>query len=73
MGYLLLLGIVIGSFVNVVGLRVPKKESIIRPRSHCPTCERPLIIVDLIPLLSFLLTKGRCRMCRQRISPFIPL
>ncbi|MCK0473540.1 A24 family peptidase [Halalkalibacter sp. APA_J-10(15)] len=73
MSYLILLGMVVGSFVNVVGLRVPKKESIISPRSHCPTCERPLIIVDLIPLFSFLFTKGRCRMCRQRISSLYPI
>jgi leader peptidase (prepilin peptidase)/N-methyltransferase len=70
--YLFILGIVLGSFYNVVGLRVPEQVSIIRPRSHCPECKRILGILDLVPILSYLFLHGRCRGCRMRISFFYP-
>lgn len=57
-----------GSFYNVVGLRVPKRESIVLPPSHCPDCGLRLAARDLIPVLSFLLLKGRCRFCGARLS-----
>ncbi|NYF25015.1 A24 family peptidase [Sporosarcina sp. JAI121] len=65
-------GIVFGSFFNVVGLRVPKKESIVSPSSHCPTCDRKLGILDLVPVLSYLILKGKCRGCGSQISPIYP-
>lgn len=70
--FFFLYGIVLGSFYNVVGLRVPKKESIVSPPSHCTACGRRLGVIDLVPLFSFLLLKGKCRGCAARISPIYP-
>ena len=70
--YLFILGIVFGSFFNVVGLRVPLKKSIVRPRSACPTCGHQLRAYELIPVISYLLQKGKCRGCQSRISPIYP-
>ncbi|MEG0258618.1 MAG: prepilin peptidase [Lysinibacillus sp.] len=69
-------GLVLGSFFNVVGLRVPKKESIVRPPSHCTTCNRQLTALDLIPVLSYIFLRGKCRGCGQKIAwiyPFMEL
>ena len=66
-------GIIFGSFFNVVGLRVPKKESIVSPPSHCTTCNRRLRALDLIPVFSYLALRGKCRGCGQKISPVYPL
>jgi leader peptidase (prepilin peptidase) / N-methyltransferase len=66
-------GIIFGSFFNVVGLRVPKKESIISPPSHCTKCNRRLRLLDLIPIFSYLVLRGKCRGCGQKISPVYPL
>ena len=63
------IGALLGSFFNVVGLRVPKKESIISPPSHCPNCKRTLRAIDLIPVVSYGLLRGKCRTCGVRISP----
>ncbi|MFO1520265.1 MAG: prepilin peptidase [bacterium] len=57
-----------GSFLNVCIVRIPKKESIVHPRSHCPHCGRLVRAYDNIPILSFILLKGRCRDCRESIS-----
>lgn len=65
----LLLGLVFGSFFNVVGLRVPMKESIVTPSSHCKNCHCRLTILDLIPVLSYIILKGKCRNCSTKISP----
>ncbi len=65
-------GIVFGSFFNVVGLRVPKKESIISPPSHCTVCDRKLGMLDLIPVFSYLFLRGKCRNCGVKISPIYP-
>ena len=65
-------GIVFGSFFNVVGLRVPKKESIISPPSHCTACDRKLGVIDLIPVFSYLFLRGKCRGCGAKISPIYP-
>ncbi|MGE7021165.1 prepilin peptidase [Solibacillus cecembensis] len=62
-------GLVFGSFFNVVGLRIPKKESIISPPSHCTNCQRQLTIIDLIPVFSYVLLRGKCRGCGVRFSP----
>lgn len=71
--FALLLGLVVGSFLNVVIHRIPRKESIAFPPSRCPHCGHPLGPLDLVPILSYLLLKGRCRYCRSPISPRYPL
>ena len=62
-------GLVFGSFYNVVGLRVPKKESIVSPPSHCTNCNRQLTALDLIPVFSYVFLGGKCRSCGVKISP----
>ncbi|MEZ4545561.1 MAG: prepilin peptidase [Cyanobacteriota/Melainabacteria group bacterium] len=62
------LGICVGSFLNVVALRSLKEQSWIFKKSHCPSCEHHLGVLDLIPILSYLLLKGRCRHCNTVIS-----
>lgn len=64
-----LLGLLIGSFLNVCIYRIPKGESVVFPASHCPQCLRQLGPLDLVPVLSYLWLKGRCRSCRAKISP----
>ncbi|MFB6467980.1 prepilin peptidase [Cytobacillus sp. Hz8] len=71
--YLFIIGIILGSFYNVVGLRVPLKQSIITPRSACPNCHHQLTAIELIPVLSFIIQGGKCRQCRARISPIYPI
>lgn len=68
-----ILGTVFGSFYNVVAFRVSNKESIIKPKSHCPKCNHILKFYELIPILSFLIQKGKCRCCHEKISLFYPL
>jgi len=63
-----LLGLVVGSFLNVCIHRLPKGESVVRPVSRCPLCAVPIRWYDNIPLLSFLLLRGRCRACGGRIA-----
>ena len=63
-----LLGLAIGSFLNVVIYRVPRKESVVRPRSHCPGCGTEIAERDNIPVVSWLLLRGRCRTCGMHIS-----
>ncbi|NLB61763.1 MAG: prepilin peptidase [Clostridiales bacterium] len=64
-----LLGLVIGSFLNVVIYRVPRKESLSFPASHCPGCNNPIKWYDNIPVISYMLLKGKCRSCKEKISP----
>jgi leader peptidase (prepilin peptidase)/N-methyltransferase len=74
--YAFLFGAVLGSFFNVVGIRVPAGESIISPPSHCPNCRRRLTAGDLIPIVSYFFLRGKCRSCQSKISfiyPFIEL
>jgi leader peptidase (prepilin peptidase)/N-methyltransferase len=66
-------GLVVGSFLTVAADRVPKKESIVSPRSRCPQCGAEIRNRDNIPLLSWLALRGRCRSCRARISARYPL
>jgi leader peptidase (prepilin peptidase)/N-methyltransferase len=66
------LGLLIGSFLNVVIHRLPRGESIVRPPSHCPGCGRRIAPFENVPLLSYLWLRGRCRGCRMRISPRYP-
>ncbi|WOV88730.1 prepilin peptidase [Sporosarcina oncorhynchi] len=68
-----LYGIIFGSFFNVVGLRVPKKESIVSPPSHCTNCKRKLGPKDLVPIFSYIFLKGKCRTCGTKISPVYPI
>jgi leader peptidase (prepilin peptidase)/N-methyltransferase len=67
------LGLVVGSFLNVVIHRLPKEQSVVTPRSRCPMCLTPIRAWDNIPLLSFVLLGGRCRACRHPISWRYPL
>ena len=65
---LFLLGCIIGSFLNVCIVRIPKKLSIAFPGSHCPACEKPIPFYYNIPLISYIILGGRCRYCRTPIS-----
>ncbi|MEA2156946.1 MAG: leader peptidase (prepilin peptidase) / N-methyltransferase [Solirubrobacteraceae bacterium] len=68
-----LLGLVIGSFLNVVAHRLPNGMSLSLPGSHCPNCEAPVRPWDNIPVLSWLLLRGRCRSCSEAIAPRYPI
>jgi leader peptidase (prepilin peptidase)/N-methyltransferase len=67
-----LLGLAVGSFINCMAWRLSRGESVTKGRSHCTACGHTLGAVDLVPLLSFLMLKGRCRYCGQKISPRYP-
>lgn len=69
----IILGAIVGSFLNVCIFRLPKEESIVWPGSHCPHCNKPINFYDNIPLVSYLLLKGRCRYCEGSISIQYPL
>ncbi|MBF0476122.1 MAG: prepilin peptidase [Deltaproteobacteria bacterium] len=69
----LVFGLVVGSFLNVLIYRLPRGESIVRPGSHCPSCQAAIRFYDNIPVLSFLWLKGRCRACGATISRRYPL
>ena len=62
-------GSVVGSFLNVCIARLPKGEYVVSPPSHCPLCNTPIHFYDNVPLLSYVWLRGRCRFCRERISP----
>ncbi|HJV66715.1 MAG TPA: prepilin peptidase [Geomonas sp.] len=68
-----ILGAVVGSFLNVCICRIPKKESVVSPPSHCPNCNYVIRWYDNIPILSYLFLKGRCRGCGEPISPQYPV
>ena len=68
MGVALGLGLIVGSFANVCIYRLPRQESVVWPGSHCPHCDVPIAWYDNIPLLSFVLLRGRCRRCAAPIS-----
>nr|WP_191560716.1 A24 family peptidase [Metabacillus idriensis] len=70
--FLSLYGLLLGSFFNVAGLRIPNKQSIVAPRSSCPGCHHTLTAGELIPVVSYLLQGGKCRKCKARISPLYP-
>ncbi len=69
----MVLALLFGSFLNVCIARLPRHHSIVRPGSHCPQCEAPIRPWDNIPILSWLLLRGRCRDCRQPIPARYPL
>jgi len=68
-----ILGLVLGSFLNVCTLRWPQDESVVHPPSHCPACESSIRWFDNVPVLSYLILRGRCRSCGVFISPQYPL
>ncbi len=66
-------GALIGSFLNVCIIRLPEERSIVHPRSHCPSCKHDIAWYDNVPVLSYLVLRGRCRACGTRISPLYPV
>lgn len=70
---LIITGLIIGSFLNVLIHRLPREQSIIKPGSHCPSCKAPVKFYDNIPVLSWLVLMGKCRSCRAKISIRYPL
>lgn len=68
-----IVGIIFGSFYNVVGYRVPKGESLVYPPSHCTKCNHRLSPLELIPIFSFLFLEGKCKVCKEKISWFYPI
>ena len=71
--FLFIIGTIFGSFYNVVGYRLPKGESIIFPPSHCTNCNHRLTALELVPVLSYIFQKGKCKHCHQKISLFYPI
>ncbi|QZY56981.1 prepilin peptidase [Crassaminicella profunda] len=71
--FILVLGLLIGSFLNVCIWRIPRRESIVYPGSHCPKCNTTLKPMDLIPVFSFLVYRGKCRYCDVKISMQYPI
>ena len=71
--YFFIVGIVFGSFFNVVGLRIPLGKSIVFPRSSCPYCGHIIHASELVPVFSYLFQKGKCRKCGAHISKIYPL
>ncbi len=71
--FIFILGLLIGSFLNVCIWRLPREESIIRPGSHCPACSTALGARDLVPVLSWIFLRGKCRYCAEKISARYPL
>src|SRR5688572_10845497 len=71
--FTVLIGLAVGSFLNVCISRIPLDESVVSPRSRCPQCKKPIANRDNIPILSYLLLGGRCRNCKTNISVRYPL
>ncbi len=72
--FVFILGLIIGSFLNVCIYRIPREESIITPSSHCPSCNKAIRFYDNIPIISYVMLGGKCRNCGERISlryPFV--
>ena len=67
------IGLVIGSFSNVCIYRIPRNESLVRPGSHCPQCSKPIPFYDNIPVISYILLKGKCRYCGKPIPLQYPI
>lgn len=71
--YSLIFGLIIGSFLNVCIYRIPRKESIAFGRSHCTNCNTVIKWYDLIPVLSYIFLRGKCRNCKTKISIQYPM
>jgi leader peptidase (prepilin peptidase)/N-methyltransferase len=67
------MGAIVGSFLNVVVYRLPRRESLVKPASHCPSCGTPVKPYDNVPVLSWMLLRGHCRSCGESISVRYPL
>jgi prepilin signal peptidase PulO-like enzyme (type II secretory pathway) len=70
--YLVLVALLMGSFINLAADRLPRGESVVRPRSHCRSCGRVLDLVDLIPVSGYLIRRGRCASCGVPIGASSP-
>jgi leader peptidase (prepilin peptidase)/N-methyltransferase len=71
--FIFVLGILLGSFANVIIFRIPKHKSIVTPRSHCQSCGKTVLWYDNIPIFSWILLKGQCRFCKSKFSIRYPL
>ena len=71
--FIFMLGLAIGSFLNVCIYRLPREESIVKPGSHCPYCNKFIKWYDNIPVISFIILRGRCRYCKHKISIVYPV
>ena len=71
--FLIIFGLIVGSFLNVVIYRLPLEKSIIKPGSHCPSCTTPIKFYDNIPVVSYILLRGKCRHCKTGIPVIYPL
>ncbi len=71
--FIFIFGLIVGSFLNVCILRLPENKSIIFPPSHCPLCKKQINFYDNIPILSFIVLRGKCRWCNAPISLQYPL
>jgi prepilin signal peptidase PulO-like enzyme (type II secretory pathway) len=72
-GYLVLASLLVGSFVNLAADRLPRGESLIRPRSQCRSCGRQLNVVDLLPVAGYLIRRGKCATCGTPIGAASPV
>ncbi len=70
--FLLLIGLFVGSFLGVLTDRIPRNETVVKGHSHCEFCQKNLRWYDLLPLLSFVLLRGRCRYCKHQLPLFYP-
>lgn len=71
--YLFIVGLILASFLTVVGMRLPVNQSIVKPRSHCDNCKHQLKWYELIPVLSYIIQNGKCRKCKTKLSLLYPL
>jgi leader peptidase (prepilin peptidase)/N-methyltransferase len=71
--FVFLFGLIIGSFLNVCIVRIPERKSIVMPASACPKCGAAIRPYDNIPVISYLLLRGKCRKCKTKISPMYPI
>ena len=71
--YLVMVALLVGSFINLAADRLPRGESVLRPRSHCRACGRVLNVVDLLPVAGYVVRGGRCATCRAAIGASSPL
>ena len=71
--YLVVVGLMLGSFINLAADRAPRGESLVRPGSHCRACGRHLNTIDLLPVVGYMLRGGRCATCRTPIGTSAPM